>query len=293
MFMEAPMEIWSSWFLIVQQLAPACGRKRTSMWLIVMLIGFSIRSDLVGVTSFIRALGFHEFWYDRMLDFFHSSSLCIHKLTTCWVSVVLALFPLVKKNGRIILVGDGLKTAKTGRKMPAVKKLFQEPNNNNKPEYIFGHSFQSIGILIGLKNSIFCTPLAARIHDGLVLSNRSKKTLLNKMIDLLNTLAIPLPYYFVADAYYSCKTVIEDLLKYGNHLISRVKKNSVAYYPAAKSPKGKRGRKNIYGDKVKLRNFFTSVKEWLIVKSPYHNEKNVELKVCVRDLIWRRCRFKS
>jgi len=29
--------------------------------------------------------------------------------------------------------------AKTGRKMPAVKKLHQQSTNNTKPEFIYGH----------------------------------------------------------------------------------------------------------------------------------------------------------
>jgi hypothetical protein len=40
-----------------------------------------------------------------------------------------------------------------------------------------------------------------RIHEGLVWSNRDKRTLLDKMLGLLQILAIPDPCYFVADAY--------------------------------------------------------------------------------------------
>ena len=32
--------------------------------------------------------------------------------------------------------------------MPAVKKLYQHSANNSKPEYLFGHSFQAIGLLV-------------------------------------------------------------------------------------------------------------------------------------------------
>jgi hypothetical protein len=45
--------------------------------------------------------------------------------------------------------------------------------------------------------------LLERIHEGLVWSNRDKRTLLDKMLGLLDILAIKAPFYFVADAYYA------------------------------------------------------------------------------------------
>ncbi len=42
---------------------------------------------------------------------------------------------LLTVNGRLLLVGDGLKVPKEGRKMPAVKKLHQESSSNTKPPY--------------------------------------------------------------------------------------------------------------------------------------------------------------
>ena len=64
-----------------------------------------------------------------------------------------------------------------------------------------GHSMQAVGLLVHAANSVFCVPLAARIHEGLVWSNRDKRTLLDKMLGLLDILALKAPFYFVADAY--------------------------------------------------------------------------------------------
>jgi len=50
-------------------------------------------------------------------------------------------------NGRPALIGDGIKVAKAGRKMPGVKKLHQQSESNTKPEYIFGHSCQAVAVL--------------------------------------------------------------------------------------------------------------------------------------------------
>ena len=282
------MGVWKTWFGMVSQLEGICTRQRTRLRLVVALIGFSIRIEHLGVTSFIRALGLNAFWYDRILDFFNSPALCVQKLTSRWVSLVFSHFPLVRKNGRVILVGDGIKAPKTGRKMPRVKKLHQESDNNNKPEYIFGHSFQSVGILAGSEKSPFCVPFVARIHEGVVTSNRCAKTLLNKMIDLLQSLAIQVPYYFLADNYYACQTIIKGLLSDGNHLVSRVKSNAVAYLPPPPKAPNKRGRNAVYGEKIKLRDLFMLPEGRCTITSPLREDKNIKLDVCARDLIWRR-----
>src|SRR6266571_2387025 len=85
----------------------------------------------------------------------------------------------------------------TRQEMPAVKLLHQQSESNTKPEYIMGHSLQAVGLLVHAAHSVFCVPLAARIHEGLVWSNRDRRTLLDKMLGLLDILAIAVPYYFV------------------------------------------------------------------------------------------------
>ena len=116
--------------------------------------------------------------------------------------------------------------------MPAVKLLHQQSESNTKPEYIMGHSLQAVGLLVHAAQSVFSVPLAARIHEGLVRSNRDRRTLLDKMLGLLDILAITVPCYFVADAYYAAGKIVSGLLKQGHHLVSRVKSNAVAYAPA-------------------------------------------------------------
>jgi hypothetical protein len=51
-----------------------------------------------------------------------------------------------------------------------------------------------------------------RIHEGLVWSNRDRRTLLNKMLSLINILALSEPFYFVGDAYYAAGKMAEGLL---------------------------------------------------------------------------------
>src|SRR6516165_4294263 len=52
-------------------------------------------------------------------------------------------------------------------------------------------------------------------------------------------LAIKVPFYFVADAYYAAGKVVNGLLEQGNHLVTRVKSNAVANAPATQK-KGRR-----------------------------------------------------
>ena len=207
----------------------------------VCLAGMTTRKDLAGVTSIVHALGLKPICYDRLLDFFHSSALKLDKLTRLWCDLVFRVHPgILRVNGRPVLVGDGIKVAKAGRKMPGVKKLHQQSDSNTKPEYIFGHSCQAVAVLAQALSSVFAIPLACRIHEGVVFSNRDKRTLLDKMILLLDSLGMNEPFYFVvADAYYATGKIVRGLLAKGNHLVTRVKSNSVAWYPATPSPANK------------------------------------------------------
>ena len=136
-------------------------------------------------------------------------------------------------------------------------------------------------------SSILAVPLAIRIHEGIVQSNRDKRTLLDRMIELLNIVAIEQPYYFVGDAYYCNGKVVKGLLAKGNHLVTRAKSTAVAYERHIANGKKKRGRKRVYGDKVKLKSLHDQPKGWEEVDSPVYGEKNVTIRYQAKDLLWR------
>lgn len=118
--------LWNQWWKLVGELRSACARTRTFLWMALCLAGMTTRKDLMGVTSIVRALGLVPVCYDRLLDFFHSPALDLSKLTRAWCSLVFRVHPgVLRVNDRPVLVGDGIKVAKCGRKMPAVKKLHQ------------------------------------------------------------------------------------------------------------------------------------------------------------------------
>ena len=254
------------------------------------LVGLTVRSDLLGVTSVVRAVWLRPCTYKRLLHMFHTPALAVQKLTTLWIRLSLKLFDPLKVQGRLVLVADGLKVAKEGRKMPAVKKLHQESGDNSKPEFIFGHSFQAVGLLVkGPQGHVASVPLASRIHEGLVFSNRDRRTLLDRLVGLFTSITRDLqaPAILVADAYYASRKIILPLLAEGHHLVTRVRSNSVAFQEARKPTRPKRGRPRIYGSKVILREVWRDTRRFTSAVSPVYQETGVMLSYYSLDLLWR------
>jgi hypothetical protein len=281
------MPLWIPWWKALWMLRPAFSRLRTFLWFATAVAGLAVRSDLLGVTSIVRALAIQARFYNKLLDSFHSRAVKLDQLTAVWTQAVLRLFPEpLRVNGRRVLVGDGIKVAKRGRKMPAVKLLHQQ-SGTNKPEYIMGHSLQAVSILVHAAHSVFAVPLALRIHEGLVWSNRERRTLLDKMLALLALLAIKDPFYFVADAYYAARKIARGLLDHNQHLITRVKSNAVAYAPHPQQPTHKRGRPKLYGEKIKLRSLLKELDAMQCAASPVYGEHHVIVRYRPCDLLWR------
>lgn len=282
------MKLWYHWLKAVECLRPACARQRTFLWLIVVLAAMTTRKELAGVTSFVRSHWLHESCYDNLRKFFNSSGINPDKLSDVWVILCMRLFKpfLVIENGRIVLLADGIKIAKEGKKMPAVKLLHQESESNSKAEYIMGHSCQAVSLLVKGASTFFAVPLISRIHEGIVLSNRCRLTLLDKLINMLLQLNFCHGFYLVADAYYASKRIANPLLENGQHLISRVRTNVVAYQEAKQPKKAGRGRPKFYGKKLKLRFCFKKDK-MITISSPVYNEKQVNIRYRSMKLIWR------
>ena len=282
------MALWTAWWNAIWLLRPAFSRLRTFLWFATAVAGFTVRTELLGVTSLVRALKIEARFYNKLVDHFHSPAVKLDRLAALWTQVVLRLFPQpLRINGRCVVVGDGIKIPKRGRKMPAVKLLHQQSESNTKPEYIMGHSLQAVSVLVQAAASVFAVPLAMRIHEGLVWSNRDRRTLLDKMLALLGIVAIAEPFYFVADAYYAARKIVTGLLDENNHLVTRVKSNAVAYTVHQQRGPRKRGRPRVYGRKVKLRSLLECPNGFQLAKSPVYGEHQVIIQYRVLDLLWR------
>ena len=100
--------LWNDWWMMVCALRCACSREQTFLWMALCLAGMITRKDLLGVTSIVRALGLNPSCYDRLLDFFHSPALDLHKLTSAWCALVFRFHPaILRVNGMPVLAEIG------------------------------------------------------------------------------------------------------------------------------------------------------------------------------------------
>ena len=84
--------------------------------------------------------------------------------------------------------------------------------------------------------------------------------------------------------------IVRGLLAHGNHLVTRVKTNSVAYFPATPQPADRprrRGRPAKYGKKIKVGALLREENQLQEAPSPVYGEKDVILKFRTADLLWR------
>src|ERR1039457_4812441 len=251
------MQLWFQWWAGGGALRPTCRDKRPFLWLFAALGGFCVRPDLLGVSSTVRALGLAARCYDRLLDFFHSPAIAPNTLSRLWTTLALQRFSPHRFGGRLVLLGDGIKIPKSGRKMPAVKRLHQASEHNTKAEFIMGPSVQVVSVLVAAAGSFLAVLLSGRIHEGVKFSNRDQRTLPQKFCTLADSLGIADPFVMIADAYYACAAVANWALARGCALISRLRRNAVAFepFPRPIGPR-RRGRPRLYGRKIKLRTLF-------------------------------------
>jgi hypothetical protein len=167
--------------------------------------------------------------------------------------------------GQRVYVGDGIKVAKEGRKMPGVKGLHQESEDVSKPKWIRGHYFNALSILLGAGSAYFAVPIVLKVHDGLTAAAteasdaQPRTTLVTKMADLCTAYA-QAGSDIVLAAYFACEPVMTRFRRHQVHLISRVRCSTVAHAPFSVVPTVKGpGRPRRWGSKVKLQTLFAPI----------------------------------
>jgi DDE superfamily endonuclease len=280
--------LWSRILRLLPQFRNAFSRHRTFLWFCCLTLATVLRTDLLGVTSLARSLGGKAKIYDCLLGFFASGAVKLEVLTRIWARILSTHKLAVKVNGRILLVVDGIKAPKSGRRMPAVKKLFQHSSSNTKPEYITGHSCQNIAILLGSLTGVFAVPILTRILEGLRFTPKDKKSQIAKLPDLLGDVLGRVPFYLVADAYYASGAFANSLISMSGHLITRAKGNAVAYLPfQKKAGKQKKGRPKQYGKKVSLQTLSKEGSAFVEAESPVYGERGVKILYREVILLWK------
>lgn len=280
----------------------ACfSRERTFRWFVLIVIAFILRDDHLGVTSTIRALCLDHSCYDSMIHFFRSAAYTTQALRERWYRLVLEKASFLKVDSRTVLVGDGVKQSKEGYFMPGVKKMHQESEDSSKGEYIFGHMFGAVGVLIGTAERFLCLPLRMGIQDGIkeaagwegstiggdshviqMISNgyEAAKTL-GRSIFLLDRYFLTVPALVrLAELNASGPEKLLDV-------VTKAKRNCRAYEKPPEREPGKRGRPRKKGKTVILNELFKTEKDVFVrtTVSMYGNP-NTEVKYLCRDLLW-------
>lgn len=277
---------------------PCFSRRAAFRWFAVITIGLMIRSDKLGVTSIIRDLALNPGCYDSILHFFRASSWSLADLRKRWFSAVRQYAPLYREGNLPVLVGDGVKQSKEGRRMPGVKKLFQESENSAKPEYIHGHMFGGLGILAGSVRSWACIPLSIRLHDGLQAATDWKGSSVSDASHVVQ---------MVEDAYQAALTFGDSLLLLDRYfltvpalqrlkslnesgsvhmeIITKAKKSCTAFQkPGARKPG--RGRPAKKGAAVHLKELFISHKDQFRETETELYGKKETIRYYCTDLLW-------
>jgi hypothetical protein len=319
--MELNMVIKSGKLKIIMELndmigyfRPAFSRQKSFDNFKRILVGFILRDDIKGVTDFVR-IGYDadenpNALYHRVDKFFRSSSFELNKLRDLW-----SLFlgkecnDAVVIDGRRVIIGDGVKQGKSGRKMPGVKRYSQSSESMAKPSMIWGHLFGAIGLLTGdLSGKMFCTPINADIEDGVhtikkwVNKDYIKKSHVVQMVDqgIKVLKETEHSYFYALDRYFLSREVIKTIAtvnyedkaspnksKNSIVIVTKLKRNGIGYEDPLKveGPK-KRGRPRLKGNSIKLYDLFKDEKDNFKEAEMYMYGKTQKVRYFVKDCLW-------
>ena len=253
---------------------------------------------MVGVTSMCRYWLSDEQGYHRLLHFFRSEAYDLDSLRRCWHRFVLEHFAVVEDGGRLVLQADHTYVVKDGGRMPGVVSQRQLSETQSKPGYFRGQCWGAPGLLVGSFSACFCLPLTLQIHQGFQHLGVSEPT--ESLPE--RTIRMALEFvsqtdreaWLVLDAYFSVSPVFRLAASFWSvkykrpfiHIVTRAKKNYVAYFPPPPRPPGKRGRSLKYGDKMVLNEAFDHPHLFQQVEMEVYG-RTESVKLMMADLLWR------
>ncbi len=278
----------------------AFSRQATYGWFVIVFVGFLVRADTLGVSSIVRALMLAPESYTCLLHVFHSTAWTVEGLMAAWWEWLVVRDVAYRLGDRLVLVGDHTKTPKDGRKMPAVATLHQDSETSAKPSFFRGHHWGCIGMLVQACDKFFAIPLWANIQEGLgkiVDTKDAKQPKTTRIVHMAQRVARAMESsaWLVLDAYFSVGPVFQaaarELYNGENlvHILTRAKKNVVAYLPAPSGKKRKRGRPRKYGKKLKLMKLFDSkakAYKFQTAEAAVYNRRE-PVRYLMLDLLWK------
>jgi hypothetical protein len=277
---------------ILEQFLSCFNRQASWVNFCAIIIGFIMRPDMRGVSSVISALQMDPRHYTTLLKFFRSNAFDIDALYRKLITVFLTILPPKTINGKVILIGDHIKVAKEGRRMPAIEQLHQESQNSGKGTFIEGHLFGFISMVIpGFNRSI---PVMAGLQESK--TKTGGESLVEQMVKQAGKVVNMMgkPAILLLDAFFFSKTTLLTAASYvdqqGRQLLSvitRAKRFAVGYREPGKKAGNRRGRKRVYGKKVTLYTLFrTKRKDFIKTTLTLYGKKTNVQYLCV-DLIQR------
>lgn len=269
----------------------------------VVILGFIGSHHVEAVTSLCRFWHMDVTGYHQLLHFFHSSAWCLDAVVAHWSRLVLAQGVAVTVQGRTVLLGDHTYVVKDARRMPGVVTLHQNSETQSKPTYFRGHHWGIVGLLVGSLSQAFCLPLEARLHQGFAHlrqdqpGDAERQSLAMRLVDMALAFALrhDTPSILVLDAFFSIAPVFGRAASVWStalkqpylSIITRAKKNYVAYKPAVPNEQPGRGRPRKYGPKVKLKDVFETYQEHFL-KAPCQVYGHVEtVSYLALNLLWK------
>ena len=287
--------MWDYLNSIFIKFRPCFNREATFCSFVIIVIGLMLNTDYTGITNIIRTLSLEPGGYEPLVHFFRSKAWNLTVVRVQWTRIIKNSGVLFTENGIPVFVGDGVKQSKEGRKRPAVKRLHQESENSGKSEFIFGHMFGAIGILVGSFDKLLCLPLFAALHDGDKEIRRwqdEKYEPASHIVQMIRDAFFVIEEFgkaiMLVDAFYFTTGALKELKNQISQtkreliLVMRARQSTVAY--ELPSPQKGKGRPRKKGAPVKLKELFDTG-EFIQAKIWLYGKEETVLYLC-KDLLW-------
>jgi len=271
---------------LLRALRPAFTRQATFAWFVVAFAGVVTRQDVYGVSSIIRALSLAPVYYPALLHFFHSTAWTAEQLYRQWEGWLIGQPVVERVEGRIVILGDHTKQPKDGRRMPQVTTMHQDSETSSKPSFFRGHHWGCLSLLGQTAGKRFALPLWAEIHPE---DSPDKRT--TRLVHVAAAIGLRLQekMFLVLDAFFSVGPVFRAAAESNGrvHILTRAKKNIVAYRVPPPPRAHRRGRRRVYGQKLKLMNLFDKRPQDFLSAKALVYQKQEPVRYLVLDLIWK------
>lgn len=283
-------------FNIFEGFKSSFSREATYYWFILVMIGLLVRGDHYGVSSIVRWLSLVPESYWNILHFFNSSGCSLSGILMCWWSYCFQESSCLKLQGRYVLIGDHTNQPKEGRRMPGVVTIHQNSETSSKPGYFRGHVWGFLGLVLEKGQKHFSVPLWAELNME-ERNSKGAQSMGTRIIQNGISIAEQMNccIYLVLDAFFATGPVFLMTASVMStaigvpwvHVVTRAKKNVVAYEDPLPDPPGKRGRRRKYGKKIKLVNVFKEMENKFSPLECFIYGHTEAVKILCLDLLWK------